>query len=256
MRARRLNTQAAEQIQKAHYDQIASEYEAHYGDESSQDYRRRFIYEPLFDGLSLSKQNVLEAMCGSGQTTQFLLSQGASVTGLDVSPESIKIFESRWPQCNAVCAPILASGLDDESFDCVAVIGGLHHLHPSLNESIHEIHRLLKVGGYFCFAEPHSASYLDIVRRFWYKQDDLFSENEAAINVYALKKEFSSRFAFRKEKYIGNIGYLLVLNSMVFRIPPRFKSVYTPGLLALESFFGRWQGKRLSCAGLFQWQKR
>lgn len=246
----------AELLQRNHYDRIALEYEKHYGDAFSQAYRRRFIYEPLFKELTLSGQTVLEAMCGSGQTTQFLLSKGALVTGLDVSPESIKIFKRCWPHCDTVCAPILSSGLEAESFDCVVVIGGLHHLHPTLNESVYEIHRLLKTGGYFCFAEPHRASYLDVVRRFWYRRDNLFSDNEAAIDVDAMKKEFSLLFELKEEIYMGNVAYLMVLNSMVFRIPQQIKLVYAPALLALESLISRFQGKRLSCAGLFQWQKR
>ena len=37
--------------QQAHYDEIGEAYEAHYSDEWSTLYRRRFLYEPLLKGI-------------------------------------------------------------------------------------------------------------------------------------------------------------------------------------------------------------
>ena len=68
---------ASERQQQQHYDTIAADYEAHYSDEWSVEYRRRFIYEPMFAGLNLAGLQVLDAMCGSGQTTSYLLARGA-----------------------------------------------------------------------------------------------------------------------------------------------------------------------------------
>jgi len=218
----------AEELQQLHYDRIAAKYEQHYGDECSQRYRQRFIYEPMFEGINLKGARVLDAMCGSGQTTEYLLARGAHVTGLDISPNEIASFRQHWPECEAVCGSIFDSGLEDNAFDCAVVIGGLHHLHPRLNDAVRELSRLLKPGGHFCFAEPHKGSLPDVIREFWYKRDSLFADNEAAIDVNAMREEFPSQFDFNKEMYLGNVGYLLVLNSMVFRIPLRLKPYYTP----------------------------
>src|SRR5918911_1874942 len=87
-----------ERQQQAHYDRIALQYEAHYSDPCSRLYRQRFIYKPMFDGLNLSGMKVLDAMCGSGQTSEYLLSHGAEVTGLDISSEVIDGFKRRWPE--------------------------------------------------------------------------------------------------------------------------------------------------------------
>lgn len=246
----------SEQLQQLHYDRIAVEYEAHYSDACSQQYRDRFIYEPMFEGLNLEGRRVLEAMCGSGQTTEFLLSRKALVTGLDISSREIASFKKRWPDCDIVCGSILDSTLENNSFDCITVVGGLHHLHPNLNDALREIHRVLKSGGHLCFAEPHSEALPDIVRRHWYKRDKLFADNEAAINMKELKREFSSSFSFKKELYLGNIGYLLVLNSMVFRIPLRLKPHYSPLVMWLEGVINRVQGKMFSCYVVAQWQKK
>jgi SAM-dependent methyltransferase len=194
-------------------------------------------------------------MCGSGQVTGFLLSLGAEVTGLDISQKAIEAFRARWPKCQSVCDSILGSKFADNSFDCVVIIGGLHHIHPYVRKAVSEIYRVLKPGGYICFVEPHKGSLPDIFRTYWYKHDKLFMENEASLDIDELKKEFSGRFAVAKERYAGNIAYLLVMNSMIFRIPLWMKSVYAPILLPLESLFEKMMTKGSSCFVISQWRK-
>ena len=143
------NANYAELLQQQHYDRIADDYEVHYSDAASMEYRRRFIYEPMFAGLNLSGMRVLDAMCGNGQTTEYLLANNAVVTGLDISTKVIESFRTRWPTCTAELRSLLNSGLPDNSFDCISVVGGLHHIHPNVSAAVAEIHRLLKPGGHF-----------------------------------------------------------------------------------------------------------
>ena len=245
-----------ERLQREHYDRIGREYEAHYGDACSLEYRERFMCAPMFAGIELAGKRVLDAMCGSGQMAPYLLGQGAEVTGLDISPKEIGLFRKLWPTCEAVCSSILDSGLESESFDAIAIVGGLHHLHPSVNKAVAELHRILKPGGYFCFAEPHCGSFPELVRRQWYKHDSLFADNEAGIDIKDMKDEFSSAFTFKSETYSGNVAYLLVLNSMVFRIPLPLKFYYSPALMAVESIINKAQGRLWSCFVVAQWQKK
>jgi len=246
---------ASERQQQRHYDTIAADYEAHYSDEWSVEYRRRFIYEPMFAGLNLAGLQVLDAMCGSGQTTSYLLARGASVTGLDISNEVIDTFQSRWTGANVVKRSLLDSGLPDNSFDCVAVVGGLHHIHPNVKAAVREIHRVLKPGGHFCFMEPHSGSLPDVVRKVWYRFDRFFSDNEAAIDVSALQRDFRGSFELRKVNYLGNVAFLLVLNSLIFRIPPKSKKSFAPLMMKLEPWINKLQTKLTSCFAVTQWQK-
>lgn len=247
---------ASERQQQEHYDNIAADYEAHYGDGWSVEYRRKFIYEPMFEGLNLSGLKVLDAMCGSGQTTSYLLNRGASVTGLDISNEVTETFQARWSEAEVVKRSLLDSGLPDDAFDCVVVVGGLHHIHPNVKRAVREIHRVLKPGGHFCFMEPHSGSLADIVRRVWYRFDRFFSDNEASIDVAALQKDFDDRLELRKAKYLGNFAFLLVLNSLIFRIPPGAKRFFAPLLMKLEPVVNKLQTKLTSCFVVTQWQKR
>jgi SAM-dependent methyltransferase len=246
---------ASERQQQEHYDNIAADYEAHYSDEWSLEYRRKFIYDPLFEGLNLAGMTVLDAMCGSGQTTNYLVTRGAEVTGLDISNEVIDTFQAQWPAARVLNRSLLDSGLPDNAFDCVVVVGGLHHIHPHVKGAVREIHRVLKPGGHFCFMEPHSGSLPDLVRRVWYRFDRFFSDNEAAIDVGALEKDFGDCFELKKAKYLGNFAFLLVLNSLIFRIPPGAKKYFAPVLMKLEPLVNKLQTKLTSCFVVTQWQK-
>lgn len=246
---------ASEQLQQDHYDNIADEYEAHYSDACSLEYRRRFIYEPMFAGIDLAGMKVLDAMCGSGQTTEYLLSRGALVTGLDLSNEVISSFKSRWTDCEAIQRSLVDSGLPADAFDCVVIVGGLHHIHPNVSGALREINRVLKPGGYLCFMEPHSGSLPDVIRRFWYKHDRFFSDNEASIDVDAYAREFAGQFRGNKIDYLGNLAFLFVLNSLIFRIPVRVKPYYSSLFMKLEGWLNKLQGKLTSCFVVARWQK-
>src|SRR4030095_6106911 len=97
----------SEQIQEKHYDRIAKDYEAHYNDACSQQYRIKFQYETVFAGIDLTGKTVLEAMSGSGHTTEYLLSKGAVVTGIDISPREIESFDQHSPDCEAIWSAML-----------------------------------------------------------------------------------------------------------------------------------------------------
>jgi SAM-dependent methyltransferase len=246
----------SERQQQQHYDLIAADYEAHYSDEWSVEYRRRFIYKPMFAGLNLAGMNVLDAMCGSGQTTEYLLAHGANVTGLDISNEVIETFQARWTNATAVNRSLLDSGLPDNAFDCIVMVGGLHHIHPNVKRAVTELHRILKPGGYLCFMEPHRGSLPDLVRRVWYRFDRFFSDNEASIDIDRLQQDFAEQFELKRAAHLGNLAFLLVLNSLIFRIPHSAKKIFAPWLLKVEPLVNRLQTKLTSCFVVAQWQKR
>jgi SAM-dependent methyltransferase len=242
--------------QKELYDRIAVDYEAHYDDESSQRFRNRFIYPHLLGQIDFRNTRVLEAMCGSGQVTRQLLARGARVVGLDISQSQVTLFRRKFPECAAVCASVTDLGLASASFDHVVVMGGLHHTHPRLVPTIAEIHRVLKPGGSLCFSEPHAGSFPDLIRKVWYRLDPLFLANEAAVDFRLLKRAFADRFSFGPENYLGNIGYLLIFNSLIFRVPLRIKAAYAPAMMKVERALSVFHGPRVSCFMVSQWQKR
>lgn len=243
-------------LQQAHYDRLAALYEAHATDPATKRYRRRFIDEPLLRGVDIEGQAVLEAMCGSGHSTEYLLELGARVTGLDVSEQAVELFRRKWPRCGAAAASILDPPLRDESFDVVVVVGGLHHVHPHVDLAIERMWRLLKPRGYLCFCEPHAGSLMDVVRRRWYARDSMFESNEQAIDVAALRTAHLDKFEIVSEEYFGNVAHTLVLNSMVLRAPSWLKHAYAGPVMSLEGLLNRILGRKLSCSVLCQWRKR
>lgn len=249
------NYSEIELAQKCAYDAMYELYLRHYSDEFSRRYYRKFLFGPLADGVGLAGKKALEALCGSGQIVGDLLENGAEVFGLDISLGMTENFRKRWPDTPVICASIYDSAIKSESFDCVFIIGGLHHLHPHVGRALDEIHRILKPGGWLCFGEPHAGSLPDVFRRAWYRADRTFERNESAIDLDALRAENEHRFDIVKTRYLGNAAYLTVLNSMIFRVPAWLKRAYAPALMLIESLLAPLCGKRLSCFSLSQWRK-
>lgn len=245
-----------EDLQRRHYDRIAQQYAAHYGDRWSEQYREAFMNAPLTAGLELQDREVVDAMCGSGETTGHLVARGARVTGLDISPREMEAFALRWPVCRTRCASILDTGLPSDSADAVFIVGGLHHVHPHVERAVAEIHRILRPGGHFRFIEPHHGSLPDRVRRIWYRRDRFFAPNEASVDLEGLKRAFAGRFDFEPEIWGGNLAYLLVLNSLILRMPLGLKGWYSRPLLVAERLIAPMQGKTLSCFAVSRWRKR
>ena len=138
----------------------------------------------------------------------------------------------------------------------MVVVGGLHHVHPHVDEAVDEIWKLLKPGGFFCFSEPHTGSVMNVARRLWYARDTMFESNEAAIDVAALRRTHRAKFDVVGETYFGNVAHTLVLNSMVLRAPPWFKRLYAGPAMALERVLDPILGRKLSCSVSCQWRKR
>lgn len=244
------------ELQASHYDKIAEGYEAHYSDRWGLEYRARFVSGPMTEGLPLPGLKVLDAMCGSGQLTGYLVEQGALVTGLDISPAVIEQFRQKHPTAEGLIGSIFDTGLPSESFDVVAVSIALHHAQPNIQAAIDEIHRILRPGGWLVFTEPHAGSVMDLLRRLWYRFDPLFEANEQSVDVEALERDNAGRFEFVSKRYGGNVAYLLVYNSMVFRVPHSLKRLYAGPLMALEALLQRVQTRRTSCMVNVQWRKR
>jgi SAM-dependent methyltransferase len=245
----------SENRQRDHYNKSIALYEAHYDDPTAREYRDRFINEPLLAQINFYEFKFLEAMCGSGQTTGFLLDRGAEVIGIDLSIHAIKRLKKRFPQADAYCGSMLSTGLRDNCLDGVIIVSGLHHAQPYADRVIDECHRILKPDGYFAFGEPHHGSVPDIFRAHWYKRDPLFLANEASINVERIETANKHRFKFIFKKYMGNLAYLIIFNSMVLRLPLKLKRFLAPSLFSLEALIEKFQTKSLACYSLHLWQK-
>lgn len=103
-------------------------------------------------------RTILDAGCGQGDLTLHLLSQGAHVTALDVSPGMIDVVRrrarrlgDRVGELTTVAAPLEHSELADASFDLVLGKFILHHVDVASGSM--ELRRLLRPGGRAIFIE-------------------------------------------------------------------------------------------------------
>ena len=151
-----------DQIKK--YDAQAIQHSKYSNDKYTQIYRNEFIRIPLFKE-ELKGKYVLDAMCASGIETVYLINQGADVVRIDISQKNIEEYNERWGKpcfLNSIYKP----NFSDNTFDVIYICGGLHHVLPLLNETILEIHRILKPVGFFYFIEPNKDTWVNKIHKF------------------------------------------------------------------------------------------
>ena len=221
------------------YEKKAKGYFKHHGDLYSQRYRDGFIRNPLFRGIELQGKKVLDGMAAFGPETGFLIDKGAEVIGLDISPANAQLYREKW-DLDCKIASIHETGFPDSYFDCVYICGGLHHIHPLLEETITEIYRILKGGGHFCFMEPNKDTWLNRIRTTWYRLDKRFDKNEEAISYGKQLKPFL-RIGFKEIIFEtgGNIAYILIAQSLIVGIPHLLKRLIYRPVFAIEGLLNK-----------------
>lgn len=163
--------------QKAHYEGIHDEYEEHYNDPSAKEFRDRFMYDVMFEGLDLNGKTVADLASGSGHNTMALLERfpAALPVGFDISSracESYRAITGR-PAHEAD----LTKGADiDLAADVAMVIGGLHHCIADLPGTFSTIAGILRPGGLLLMCEPNRHYLLEGARRLWYRFDKYFDD--------------------------------------------------------------------------------
>ena len=114
----------------------------------------------------LSGLRVLHLQCHFGQDTLSLARRGARVTGVDLSDAAITAardlaeracLEARFINCDLYALP---EHLPDETFDLVFTSYGTITWLPDLDRWAAIVHRYLRPGGRFVFAEFHNMAYL------------------------------------------------------------------------------------------------
>lgn len=105
-------------------------------------------------------RDVLDVGCGSGPIAEWLVRNGARVTGFDASPSMVKLADARaLPQASFVVAD-LAEPLDflpDDAFDIVVAGLVLHYVREWV-EPLRELRRVLRPKGKLVFSTHHPAS--------------------------------------------------------------------------------------------------
>ncbi len=239
--------------QRLRYDSEMQDHRSHYEDQWTQRYRDLF-YRAHFSEFDLEGKQVLDAMCAWGIETEYLLSRGAVVTGLDISAENAEAYVERFAR-PCFTESVHEMSFSDQRFDVVYIMGGLHHVLPLLEQALSEVHRVLKPGGYFFFIEPNKETWINRFRSAWYKRSSRFADEEDAISYHeTLEPLMSDRFASVKYATGGSVAYLLIGQSLITRVPNWLKARLAPALFWLEHRLDGWSlAPQLYMAGV--WQK-
>ncbi len=88
---------------------------------------------------------VLDVACGTGVMFPYYAARGADVTGIDISPEMVKIAQSNFPDIETLCADALEISFE-EGFDAVMVYNAFPHF-PDPTDAVRALSRHLKPGG-------------------------------------------------------------------------------------------------------------
>jgi SAM-dependent methyltransferase len=244
--------------QSEHYDEILDEYDAHYGDATSREYRRRFFLAPLLRDVDLNDRDVADLAAGSGHTTLELkaLFPRIRAVGFDVSEHAVHSYASR-TGCEAHLLDLTGEAAWPERFDAAIIVGGLHHCVSGLDNALRNVARMLKPGALFLIVEPNRDTWLEPMRRLWYRRDHYFeSSTEAALSHDALSRTGRAWFDTLFVRYMGGPAYFLVYNSLVFRLPLALKRATAPPLMALERVTNQLPWRGAFPYFVAQWRRR
>lgn len=95
-----------------------------------------------------SSDRVLDVCCGQGTLTAMISASGASVAGLDFSPEMIANARRTAPDAEVVTGDAVAIPFGDAEFDKVVCNFGMMHISDQ-PKALNEVRRALKTNGEF-----------------------------------------------------------------------------------------------------------
>ncbi len=122
--------------------------------------------------------DVLDVACGTGVLFPDYLRLGVnSVTGIDISPEMVRIASEKFPQIEVICADVEQHPFH-RKFDCIMVYNAFPHF-PDPEKLVQTLVGLLKPGGRLSVAHGMSrAALTDHHRRAEAVSIDLLHEKE------------------------------------------------------------------------------
>ncbi|MDY7227022.1 class I SAM-dependent methyltransferase [Hyalangium rubrum] len=122
-------------------------------------FHKEFRFQQMGD---LRGKHVLDVGCGDGINAILLASRGARVTGIDISPQSIRLATERArlsgveDRVSFLCSPLELAKFPDNHFDVIWGDGILHHLISELGLVLDQLEHWAKPGAQLVFSEPLS----------------------------------------------------------------------------------------------------
>lgn len=212
---------------------------------------KKLLWKYFFSLVKVQKNqlNVLEPMCGYGEGGKILsenLSQDMNYTGFDAS----KTLVEKALADNVLNGKIVQDDVINfdtmEKYDCIVLIGGLHHVYSHRNQVLSNLYNCLNEGGIFINFEPtHNCIFTKKIREFIYKRHDFFDEDsEKGFEFLEYNEMFKNAgFKLQEQIFPGLLAYTLWYNPDAF---PWLNIGKTKTVNALFSFEARFYKSRLS----------
>src|SRR5918998_67292 len=145
------------------------------------------LYQHAVGAVVLREKDVLEVGSGRGGGASYVSRylRPLSLTGLDLSQQAVDLCNRhrKAPGLAFTCGDAQALPFPDSSFDAVLNIES-SHCYPSMGRFLSEVHRVLRPGGSFLFADLRSCDGLDALhRQFEASPLDLEREGDISANV-------------------------------------------------------------------------
>lgn len=119
------------------------------------------VIEKILDNCGIDKGVcVLDVACGTGVLFPDYIKRGAVVTGIDISPEMVKIAKEKFPNVNVICGDVEETDFN-EKFDTVVVYNAFPHF-PDPERLVEKLSKLLRKGGRLSVA--HGMSREDLLK--------------------------------------------------------------------------------------------
>ena len=129
------------------YDAVAEAYLAQLGDELEHKPLDRALLQMVLERRDANRL-VADIGCGPGHVAGWLAERGATVVGIDLSPEMVALGSRHFPAVEFRQGDLLVLPAADGEFGVVVALYCLIHLAPEeLGPAASELHRVLAPGG-------------------------------------------------------------------------------------------------------------
>jgi ubiquinone/menaquinone biosynthesis C-methylase UbiE len=180
---------------------------------------------------------VVDLGCGSGVFTNVLHQRGYRCSGVDLSPNLIKIARGKYSGIEFIEGDIEHLPFPDDYFDGVLLSGVLHHL-PELSRCANEVMRILKPGGRYVAFDPNRMNpfmYLYRDRSSPFYSPVGVTENERPVLAGEVAKIFC-RAGFRVgSDFLSGLKYRYIASGKVRWLLPLYNSIdsilFAPGFM-------------------------
>ncbi|WP_338875067.1 class I SAM-dependent methyltransferase [Spirosoma sp. SC4-14] len=152
------------------HTEIATEFDQRYA--VSKAFSERFaVWTRLFERYISPTDNVLDIGCGSGIFSHYLARKGCSVTGIDGSPEMIRLATQKQPLTTArfeVQALPLTNTTGYAGQD-VVIASSLFEYIANMPALLQQVRLVLKTNGLFIVSMPNQTSFYRHLERFMFR---------------------------------------------------------------------------------------